>query len=82
MSKGTAHRTIRVEEDLWAAAMEKATERGENLSLVLRGHLESYAYGHQYSPAEKERGIVTMTREEFDETLKAARTEGREKGTK
>ncbi|HET6911265.1 MAG TPA: CopG family transcriptional regulator [Mycobacteriales bacterium] len=39
---GTPRRTIRVPDDLWDAAAEKAAERGESLSGVLRKALERY----------------------------------------
>lgn len=39
---GTPRRTIRVPDALWSAAAEKARERGEDLSTVLRKALERY----------------------------------------
>jgi hypothetical protein len=39
---GTPRRTIRVSDALWDAAAEKAAERGESLSDVLRRALERY----------------------------------------
>lgn len=39
---GTPRRTIRVPDALWDAAQAKATERGENLSDVVRAALERY----------------------------------------
>jgi hypothetical protein len=39
---GTPRRTIRVPDALWLAAAEKAKERGEDLSAVLRKALERY----------------------------------------
>jgi hypothetical protein len=42
VSKGTAHRTLRVEDERWEAAKAKAAERGENLSEILRQRLREY----------------------------------------
>ena len=42
MSKGTAHRSIRCEDELWDAAKTKAKENDENLSEVIREALRSY----------------------------------------
>lgn len=39
----TPQRTIRVPDELWAAAKAKAEERGEDLSSVIRAALEKYA---------------------------------------
>ena len=41
MSKGTTRRTIRVG-DLWEEAQEVATNRGDNLSDIIRKALEDY----------------------------------------
>jgi predicted HicB family RNase H-like nuclease len=41
-SKGTTHRTVRIEDGLWKAAQEAAAERGDNLSDVIRRALTSY----------------------------------------
>ena len=38
----TPHRTIRVDDELWHAAQAKASERGENLSDVIRDALRAY----------------------------------------
>lgn len=38
----TPHRTIRVPDELWAAAQEVAAGKGETLSDVLRRSLERY----------------------------------------
>ena len=35
-------RAVRVEDELWRAAMEKAAERGETVSDVIRRALERY----------------------------------------
>lgn len=43
MPDGTPLRNIRVNEELWRAAMTKAEERGETLSDVIRRALERYA---------------------------------------
>jgi len=42
MSRGTTHRTLRVEDDLWSAAKSVADDRSENLSEVLRQALRDY----------------------------------------
>jgi len=47
MSKGTPHRTIRIESDLWDAAKEAAKERGDNLSDIIRKTLEQYVQDNQ-----------------------------------
>lgn len=42
MSQGTARRTVRIEDGLWAKAKEVAAKRGDNLSAVIRGALLEY----------------------------------------
>jgi hypothetical protein len=42
MSRGTVHRTLRVDDDLWGAAKAAADARGDNLSEVLRQALRDY----------------------------------------
>lgn len=42
MSKGTTHRTVRVEDGLWDAAKAKAEAEGINLSEVIRNALRNY----------------------------------------
>lgn len=42
MSEGTPRRSIRVEDELWEAALLKAASEGENLSDVLRKALQDY----------------------------------------
>lgn len=42
MSKGTTRRSIRVDDELWDAALSKADDRGETLSQVIRAALEAY----------------------------------------
>lgn len=49
MSRGTIHRTLRVEDDLWGAAKVTADERGENLSEILRQALRDYVGQHEAS---------------------------------
>jgi len=39
---GTPRRTIRVPDDLWAAAAEKAREQGTDVSAVIRKALERF----------------------------------------
>jgi hypothetical protein len=36
MSKGTTHRTVRIEDGLWQAALAKAANEGRNVSDVIR----------------------------------------------
>lgn len=38
----TPHRTIRVEDELWEAAVALAKERGESVSEILRAALKRY----------------------------------------
>jgi predicted DNA-binding ribbon-helix-helix protein len=42
MSKGTTHRTVRIEDGLWEQAKTLAAERGENLSDIIRAALVAY----------------------------------------
>ena len=42
MSAGTARRSVRISDELWAAAAEIAARRGETISDVLRRELERY----------------------------------------
>jgi metal-responsive CopG/Arc/MetJ family transcriptional regulator len=42
VSRGTTHRTVRIEDGLWEEAKAAAAERGENLSDVLRDALRAY----------------------------------------
>lgn len=46
MSKGTARRSIRVG-DLWEKAQKVATQRGENLSDIIRQALAQYVKDNQ-----------------------------------
>jgi hypothetical protein len=41
-TRGTIHRTVRVEDALWLPAMAKAKERGEKLSDIIRAALRAY----------------------------------------
>jgi len=45
MSKGTIHRTVRIDDALWAAAKAKADAEGVNLSEVIRAALRAYVEG-------------------------------------
>lgn len=47
MSKGTKIRTVRIEDELWDEAQRIAKERGDNLSLILRGRLREYIEDNQ-----------------------------------
>ena len=42
MSKGTTHRTVRIEDGLWNAAKAKADAEGVSLSDVIRAALRAY----------------------------------------
>jgi len=42
VSKGTARRTIRIEDELWLPAKAKADAEGVNLSEVIRAALRAY----------------------------------------
>lgn len=42
MSKGTTHRSIRVDSELWEAVRIAADKRGDNLSVILRDALRQY----------------------------------------
>ena len=42
MSKGTKVRTLRVEDELWVPAQEKAKKNNENLSDIMREALRKY----------------------------------------
>lgn len=39
---GTTARSVRIEDDLWRAALERAAERGESVSDVIRRALRRY----------------------------------------
>lgn len=41
-TRGTTHRTVRIDDGLWEAAKSKATERRESLSDVIREALRAY----------------------------------------
>ena len=45
MSKGTRKRAIRVSDELWAAALAKAAENGEDVSTAVRRYLVRYVAG-------------------------------------
>lgn len=42
MSKGTARRTVRIDDELWDAAKTKAEAEGADLSNIIRGKLRDY----------------------------------------
>ena len=42
MSRGTTHRTVRVEDELWLSAKAKAEAESRNLSDVIRDALRAY----------------------------------------
>lgn len=54
MSRGTPHRGLRVDDDLWNSAKEIAEERGENLGEVLRQALRDYVSKHRGAEASSE----------------------------
>jgi hypothetical protein len=47
MSKGTTRRAVRVDDELWTAALAIAKQRGENLSDIIRAALRAYIDKHQ-----------------------------------
>lgn len=47
MSKGTARRAVRVDDELWNAALAKAEARNENLSDIIRAALRAYIERNQ-----------------------------------
>jgi Arc/MetJ family transcription regulator len=44
-TKGTRRRAIRVDDELWAAALAKAAENGEDVSTAIRRYLKRYVAG-------------------------------------
>lgn len=42
MSRGTIHRTVRIDDALWTAAKAKADERGDSLSEIIREAIRAY----------------------------------------
>lgn len=42
MSKGTTRRAVRINDELWTAALAVAAERDENLSDIIRDALRAY----------------------------------------
>lgn len=46
MSKGTARRTVRIDDGLWEEAKAAASERGDNLSDIIRAALFDYVNAH------------------------------------
>jgi len=53
MARGTARRTIRVPDELWLAAQNRADERRESLSEVIRNALERYVDDPDQGPPDK-----------------------------
>jgi len=47
MSKGTSHRTVRIDDELWDEAREIAKENGDNLSDIIRNGLRAYIITHR-----------------------------------
>lgn len=43
MSRGTTHRTVRIDDGLWEAAKESAKNNGDSLSDIMRQSIERYA---------------------------------------
>lgn len=56
-SKGTTRRSIRLEDDLWAAAITKAAAEGTDVSAVVRSALADYVAA---KPIRK-RKVVTVS---------------------
>jgi len=46
MSKGTTRRSIRIDDPLWDKAQAEASERGDNLSDIIRAVLIEYVETH------------------------------------
>jgi predicted HicB family RNase H-like nuclease len=46
----TPHRTIRITDELWTAAQERAAERGESVTDVIRRALERYVKPARHEP--------------------------------
>lgn len=46
-TRGTAHRTVRIEDGLWEAARVKAQKEGRSISDVIRGRLKEYVEDNQ-----------------------------------
>jgi predicted transcriptional regulator len=42
VSRGTIHRTVRIDDALWTAAKAKADERGDSLSEIIREAIRAY----------------------------------------
>ena len=47
MSKGTTHRTVRIDDELWNQAKAKADADGVNLSIIIREALRQYVEAHK-----------------------------------
>lgn len=52
MSKGTTTRAVRIDDALWAAATQTASDRGETVSDVIRRALRAYGVCDNYQPGE------------------------------
>jgi len=64
MTPASQIRTIRVEDDLWRAAMDRAQADGATLSEVMRGWLTDYAAGRRrVGPGRP--GTVELSRSEL-----------------
>lgn len=50
MSKGTPRRGVRVEDELWIPALEKAAASGDNLSDIIRQALRDYLAKEPHEP--------------------------------
>jgi hypothetical protein len=58
MSRGTKHRSIRVEDALWDPAKAKADKEGVNLSEVIREALRAYVNDTQGDIVAHDSGVV------------------------
>lgn len=54
MSKGTTPRAIRIDDRLWAKALEVSARRNESVSVVIRDALHKYVERHESPPADDE----------------------------
>jgi len=50
MSKGTTHRTVRIEDGLWDAARLAALAEGKSVSDVIREALQAYVESQKAQP--------------------------------
>lgn len=49
-SEGTTRRSIRIDDELWSAALAAVAENGDNLSDIMREALRAYVEAHKKTP--------------------------------